>query len=725
MNNRRLLSYAAIIIVVLGSLEFPSSVFASTTETKGEQTEGQPLVSIQNASNNAIEFSVYFPKNPLIESEDGKVFNENLYSHPTDVGAPDLPVLRKNIEVPSAPGYEVEMVDSVSYTAKLGEAGLPTSIPNREPEVAKCDKCQEGDAIEQMTTSNSKGIYPASPVQLLNTYVIRGHQIAQIQFCPVQYNQADGNVTIFQEMTIKITYQDGVVQMSSTNSAAYSSPTFENLVADHVINYNQNVQVQTQRDKEGEGVLIIAPDAFLSTLSELVQLKESQGYTTSLVGLAQTGSTPQKIKAYIQSAYNDWSIPPTFVILVGDVQNGALSMPAFTGEASQSVTDLYYGTVDGTDWIPDIFVGRLPARSITQLETMIDNLIDYDNLSGSEAWIKKASFLASDDTNFWDVAETTQNYVIENHTLPRGYSGVFPSTPQSGGDKLYAYTYEADNSNVVESINDKRSLISYTGHGSHSGWGGPLYSQSNIQTISHTGVFSVVTSFACVTGDFNATESFGETWLLQPNKGAVAFIGSSSSSYWGPDDTLERAMMDSLYSGAENANIVSYFLYDGLMAVEAERPGTGTAQSLYYWEIYNLLGDPSLASMIDYKTPEDYLPVLNTSSVSIGQAPGHEAVVQLELTNAGLNADLYKINLECGAWSVELRSKESIELSPGESTTIEIKIFVPEDAEFGQVEQYTLTVTSQNDPESPPAEDSAIIELKVSSLSFIPVLIKN
>lgn len=724
MNNRRLLSYAMIIIVAVSSLVFPNSVFASTSQNE-QLMEDQPRISFQETSTSTIEFLVYFPENPLISKEDGKVFDENLYSHPSDTGAPDLPVLRKNIEVPFASGWEVEMLESVSYTAKLGEAGLPSSIPNREPEVAKCVEGQDCDEIDKMTTSNSKGVYPASPVQLVNTYIMRGHQIAQLQFFPVQYNQADGIVTIFQEMTIRITQKGEALQISSQNSAAYSSPAFENLINDHVINYNQNRQAQSQRDKGDEGMLIIAPDAFLSTLSELVDLKQSQGYATTLVGLSQTGSTPQEIKSYIQNAYQSWIVPPTFVMLVGDVQNGNLSLPAFTGESSQSVTDLYYGTVDGTDWIPDIFVGRMPARSITQLETMIDNLVAYDNLNGTEAWIKKASFLASNDTNFWDVAEATQNYVIENHTLPRGYSGVYPSVPQSGGDKLFAYTFKAGNPNVIDSINDKRSLISYTGHGSHSGWGGPLYDQNNVKNIDHTGVFSVVTSFACVTGDFNATESFGETWLLQPNKGAVAFIGSSSSSYWGPDDTLERAMMDSLYSGAEDANIVSYFLYEGLMAVEAERPGTGTAQSLYYWEIYNLLGDPTLASIIDYKTPEEYNPVLSTSSVSTGQAPGQQVVVKVDLTNAGMNADSYEVNLTSGAWSVELRSKNAIELSPGESTTIEMTFFVPEDAEFGEIEQYNLIVTSQFDPESPPAEDHATIEIKVSSLSFIPYLIKN
>jgi hypothetical protein len=234
----------------------------------------------------------------------------------------------------------------------------------------------------------------------------------------------------------------------------------------------------------------------------------------------------------------------------------------------------------------------------------------------------------------------------------------------------------------------------------------------------------VVTSFACITGDFNATESFGETWLLQAGKGAVTFIGASSSSFWGPDDTLERAMMDALYSGTDNANLVSSFRYAGLMAVEAERPGTGTAQSRYYWEIYNLLGDPSLEMLIEPKPVADYKPVLSSSSVSVSQAPGSVVNITLQLTNAGALTDIYDIVLSPDDGSASVRTSKSVALAPNESTSIELTMTIPQDFEFGQVEHYVLLATSTNDPNSPAAEDRTTIELKAVVLSFIPLLIQ-
>ena len=619
-----------ITITCLISLFMPAVVQgAGLAGTSNEISE--PQVELVNVSPESMELLVRFPSNPIFENNDGVIFNESLYEHPSEEGMPDLPVLRKWIELPFADGYSLEIINTRSRMAQLGENGLPVSIPGRAPEEEK-SRPSRSDAPAENPPSGFVLPFPSVPVQLGQTFVVRGHNILQVQAWPVMLQAAQGTLEIFEEIHIKINIQGSDLNLTLDRSESFGSPAFDRLLSHQILNYQDSAGIASDRANGSEPILIIAPGAFISALEPLVNLKESQGHPVNLVPLSVTGTTPESIKTYISYAYHNWPSPPTFVILVGDVNNGYLSMPAFTGLASETVTDLYYGAVDGEDWIPDIFVGRLPARGTTQLNIMIDNLIAYNNLLGTEGWVKKAAFLASNDTNYWDLAEATQNYVIQTHTQPAGYVGTFPTSPQAGGDKLYGHTFNAGNTDVINAVNNRRALVSYTGHGSTVSWGTPGYSQSNIRSISHTGVFSVVTSFACVTGDFSTTESFGETWLLQPNKGAVAFIGSSSSSYWGPDDTLERAMMDSLYSGRDHANIVGSFRFDGLMAVEASRPGTGTAQSLYYWESYNLLGDPSLEMLIGPKDTDFNLSV-NPSSVAICQGTDQAAEVMIGQIN--------------------------------------------------------------------------------------------
>ncbi len=619
----------SIVITIIIMLFLPAAVQGAGSEQQALNIN-KPLINILSETSEYIEIRVRFPENPIFTSSNGMIFDEKIYSHPSEVGVPDLPVLRESVKLPLGNDYTLEILNAESHPAQLGENGLPTTIPERALEIGKSNPLQtdetnedvepqknddaedtelgvgegdqagdetvdnvdpqDGDAPQNVdqpqdgddpqdadqpqeddkpqetdesqtddeTHKNNEAdfgeSFPTSPAQLVQTYIMRGHNIGQFQLWPVAYYSGQQTVEIYEEITFRINIQQADVNLSAQRSSSTASPTFERLLSSQIINYSEGVSIQSDRTKSNEPILVITPDAFLGSLGALMNLKQNQGHPVTVAPLSTTGNTPESIKSYISNAYHNSASPPTYVILVGDVNNGANSMPAFIGLSSDSVTDLYYGTVDGNDWIPDIFVGRLPARNTTQLNTMINNLAAYNNLTGTESWVKKAAFLASNDSNFWHVAEGTQDYVINTHTQPSGYTGTFPTSPQAGGDKLYAHSYSAGNNEVVNAINNRRSLIAYTGHGSRSSWGGPSYSQSNIRNISHTGVLSVVTSFACITGDFNATESFGETWLLQQNKGAVTFIGSSASSFWGPDDTLERAMMDSLYSGHESAN---------------------------------------------------------------------------------------------------------------------------------------------------------------------------
>mgnify|MGYP002395212090 CR=1 FL=1 len=719
--NTPLLVLGIVVFFIIGFLAFSAAYdfslpFDLSVHNPFQDAPDQPEIRIRSKTAQSMDLIVHFPVDPIQNpaSENAALFNEAFYDHPPEPGVPDLPVLYEAVEIPTGEEVEIQVLDSKSSTHVLGEGNLPDEIPNREPDVEKCSPealCRL--AVFSLPLQRVE-IFPQTPAKLTRNVVIRGHQIAQLEFWPVQYDPTAKTVEIYEEIKLRILVSEPD-QRSPGSKTKVASETFDGLLADTVLNFQPLVSEPSDRSPKSEGYLIIAPDAFISSLYPLVGLKELHGYSVTLVGLSTTGKSATQIRDYIQNAYNYWANPPTYVLLVGDVDNGDLSLPAYIGYSTDSVTDLYYGTVDGSDWIPDIFVGRIPARSISQLNTMISNLISYENLTGMESWIKQAALLASDDPVYWQIAEGTQNYVVETHTLPADYAGIFPTQPQAGGDKLYAYSYGAETANVLKSMQTGHSLVAYTGHGSTFSWGEPAFTQENIRSIPNNGAFSVVASFSCDTGEYGSIESFGETWLLQPNKGAVAFIGASANSYWGGDDIMERAMMDSLYGGEEGANIVGRFKFAGLMAVEGVRPGIDTGQSRYYWESYNLFGDPALEMRVAPKTFAEYKPSLSASSVEAAGAPGKDALVQLALKNAGEYLDTFAIDIMQGGWESSLRNSNLVELSPGETTTLELVIRVPEDAVFGQNEVYILNVASLKDPENPPASDQAKIQLRVAN----------
>ena len=150
---------------------------------------------------------------------------------------------------------------------------------------------------------------------------------------------------------------------------------------------------------------------------------------------------------------------------------------------------------------------------------------------GNEAWIKKAALLATDDANNYWIPEGTHNYIVDTYTQINNYGGIFPTNPHAGGDKLYAHTYTANNTNVVNALNDARSIVLFSGHGNSSCWGSPGLTKRGIRNLTTTNAFPFVGSFACNTGDFNMIESFGETWMIQENKGAIAFFSFAIASF--------------------------------------------------------------------------------------------------------------------------------------------------------------------------------------------------
>jgi len=188
-----------------------------------------------------------------------------------------------------------------------------------------------------------------------------------------------------------------------------------------------------------------------------------------------------------------------------------------------------------TEFVPDIFGGRFPVRTVAQLTAMVDKYLDYQELSGGEPWIKKAEYLASNDGSYYWMAEASHNYVIETYTLPHSYTGIFPNNSQPGGDKIYAITYGGTGAHAVASMNDDRAFIVYSGHGASTFWDAPRVNQTDIRNMTGVAI-SYVASHACVTADFNTAESFGDTWVIEPVSGGLTFFGASDYSYWYEDD---------------------------------------------------------------------------------------------------------------------------------------------------------------------------------------------
>lgn len=571
----------------------------------GSETEGgEPEAMLLSASAESIELRALMP---------GAVFGETTingqsfltlggegYVTTGEIGAPALPVFRQMVEVPLGAEVSIELLESNPKTFTMASLGLQGTIAPNQPSDPKCGDASPASAPSADLYGNS--FYPAESLAIVDDYIMRGHRIVVVEVRPVRYNAVLGELEVSSEMHFRLKMSGSDIALTNSEADRLNSAPFNRLLQTNVLNYNQGRPVAIPNSPER--YLIITADIFESGLSDLVALKTSQGFSVGVVNLTTVGgNTTTAIKNYIKAQYQGAN-PPDYVLLVGDYYPGnAADLTNYVMRtASGYRTDLQYFTMDNeTEYVPDIFYGRFPVRTVANLSDMISKLLAYNAVAGDEAWVKKIEYLASNDGGYYQVAERTHNYVIEHYTLPLGYTGIFPNNPQPGGDKVYAITYSGTGANAVASMNDNRVMLIYSGHGATTFWDAPRVTQSDIRNMTGVAI-PYVASHACITADFNTGESFSDTWVIEPTNGALTFFGSSDSTYWTEDEVIEKAIFDHLYADTtlDTVPTVAEMTQYGLQAVD----NTSTSLDNYYRETYHIFGDPSLEIVMKPKYPD-------------------------------------------------------------------------------------------------------------------------
>lgn len=591
------------LLTLLALMLLATPCFAKDIPIDGKTAAGLELTAdrVADETKPALEFTAAVDKLVATDetTEKGKFTRlevEGWYESDA-IGAPALPVMNRLVEIPAGATLKVNILSAEAKEYSAEELGIAHPIYPKQPPRPKTGEVPF--AYEEAAYMH-KGFQQFDPVEAIDLGNARNLRVAMVRFFPVAYNPAENRFRVTSKVSFELVLE-GADAHGAMRSGDLESPAFD-FLNDAIVRPASLVPDVTRSRKNKVAYLIITDKMFVDALKPFVEHKKKRGYLVEVVSTEQFGADVQNgVKALIHDRYNSPTPnapAPSFVLFVGDHEQ----IPAFKGTTGSHITDLPYVAITPGDNIPDILAGRFSARNVDELLPQIEKTIFYEN-NQTAAYKQRAVLIAGWDSRFTRSHGWTQiNYGTKYYFNEK--FGVTPNVYLSAGS-------HQNDKDIVAKVAAGASFVNYTAHGSPTSWGDPSFQISDINALGNKGMYPVVVGNCCLTNKFEIGTCFGEAWLRAKDQGAVSYIGGTNSTYWDEDlwwgvglypvqlpnnegvpPAIEKTGVgayDAVFSG--KAKSAGAMTLAGLMAVEQ----SNSSRKKYYWEIYQIMGDPALA----------------------------------------------------------------------------------------------------------------------------------
>ncbi len=522
------------------------------------------------------------------------------------VGRPEMPVIRRQIEVPRGARVRLRLIPEDLAEWSLASYGLPQRLMPAQPPLVKQAEAEANRQLvidEDFYRSNS--FWPEANAIIAGRGIVRGRDLVLVELRPISINPAQGILRTWSRAKLVVESSGG----DNCSPGVADSPRLDALRTTGVLGTDRPQDPECREDAAAttdagsgnaggaEGMLVFVADDFAAALDPFVDWKRKTGFKVEVVKMSDLGGSPSDsdIKSQIQDAYNTWNNPSlAFVLMVGDTDFTPIHQGS--GGGNSQVTDNWFVCVDGSDYLPDLAISRISTRTASETSDVVDKLMTYERATfANDNWTKRAGFIGTGDSGHISLIEDTHDYCIDTWYTPNGFDQTSWSHGYSSSDRHYN-SYDADTSEISASIDEGRTIVNYSGHGSETSWQGPTshggYGQSEVRNNTNDGMYPFIISNACVTGTLNRSECFGETWQKEPHKGSIAFLGASNSSYWDEDDYFQRRLHANIFPMDQTPPIG---VLNNRAKIDLYNHYGDTGTMAYYFDMYNMLSEPSLS----------------------------------------------------------------------------------------------------------------------------------
>tara|TARA_B100000900_G_scaffold415743_1_gene446957 strand:- start:6643 stop:10101 length:3459 start_codon:yes stop_codon:yes gene_type:complete len=547
-------------------------------------------------------------------------FNIDGYGENAKYGNASIPVLEKLIHIPFGASVNVNIIQKEEKVYSLSDYNINDLILPSQPSLSKGENAQNAMFYFDKEYYNFNGFHNTDLVSVEILGQMRGQQLGRLTLSPISYNPITNEISVITKLEVSIDFNNVDLDVLNQKRNRFYSYEFEHLFK-QCINY-----IPTQIGKDvitsyPTKYVIISDPNFQSALQPLIDWKTRKGYKVieGYTNDPNVGNTTSSIYSYLKDLYDNPidGISPTYLLIVGD----DAQVPSFDGTTGNHLSDMYYCEFDGGgDFYPEMYFGRFSATNSGEVEAQVNKTLTHERyLFSDPSFLDDMVLVAGVDASMAPTYGNGQiNYATDHYFNIS--NGLTTHTYLYGSGSPITSDQSAASAAIISDISNGVSFANYTAHCGSSGWSDPSFEVSDISSLQNYDKFGVLIGNCCQSNKFDVAECFGEGILRASNKGAVAYIGGSNNTYW--DEDYWWAVGNGTTPPPTNPSYsqTGLGIYDCLMHENGEQESdwfitTGQISHAgnlavteaggsehYYWEIYHVMGDPSLMPYIGVPT---------------------------------------------------------------------------------------------------------------------------
>ena len=362
---------------------------------------------------------------------------------------------------------------------------------------------------------------------------------------------------------------------------------------------------------------------------------------------------PQAVREFLRYAYSSWQKPaPTFAGLFGDAsldpnlyQIGS-NKTNFIFSSGNPASDNRLACFDGpNDFLPDMIIGRLSVETAEQAQALVDKIIAYERAEISD-WNKTFIFLNGGINNFEQETFRRQSEsLISQNVLAKPIGGravrIYKTTPNRVIGELRP--------EIIGAIDGGALMLTFSGHAASQNWE-LMFVNADVADLRNRDVHPFIASMTCHTARFaNADQNtFGEAFLRPPDKGAIAFWGTSGYGFSFQDGIL----LDSLYTSFSRDTVRYVGVATTLAKIGLWKALGNSPININTIDQYTLLGDPALQLALPTAPDLAMTPANITVTPNAPTEDDLQTQINVKVRNLGL-ATTDSVDIEMAVTSAE------------------------------------------------------------------------